>query len=255
MNKLLSLKKLRKKLLAGKPTVGSWMQIPSPEIAEIMGSSNFDWVAVDMEHGSIGISSLANIFRSLELGNTLPLVRLAEGNERYCARILDAGAAGVIVPMIDTAEQLKRIKSACCWPPSGRRGVGFSRTNLYGVNFDNYIQEAQNPLLVAMIENVSALKNLEDILETDGLDAIMVGPYDLSASLGITGDFENKIFKKTLRIIKDLCEKKNVPMGVHIVKPEKKELSLKIKQGYQFIAYAIDSVFLSESIIDLDINK
>ena len=106
-----------------------------------------------------------------------------------------------------------------------------------------------------MLEIVSALKNLEDILETDGLDAIMVGPYDLSASLGITGDYENKIFKKTLRIIKDLCEKKYVPMGVHIVKPEKKELSLKIKQGYQFIAYAIDSVFLSESIIDLDINK
>ena len=255
MNKLLSLKKLRKKLSQGQASIGSWMQIPSEEIGEIMGSAKFDWVAIDMEHGSIQLNQLPNLCRSLELGNTLPFVRIPEGNERHCARILDSGAAGIIVPMIESSEQLENIRSACCWPPSGNRGVGFSRANLYGVRFESYSSEAQNPFLIAMIENVNAIENLDKILRVQGLDGIMVGPYDLSASLGITGDFENKLFKKTLNLIKNLAFSNKIPMGYHIVDPVKRDLSLKIKQGFQFLAYGIDSVYLSSSVKDLDINN
>jgi len=252
MNKLLKIKKIRKKLLNKQPTIGSWMQIPDPAVAEIMGSSNFDWVAVDMEHGSIGIHQLPNLFRSLELGDTLPLVRMQEGTERYCARILDSGAAGIIVPMVESAEQLIKIRDASCWPPSGKRGVGFSRANLYGNNFEEYKKEAGNPLLIAMIENIKALDNLENILKVKGLDSIMIGPYDLSASLGITGDFSNTLFKKTINTIKGLSQENGVPIGFHVVNPSKKEVHSKVKEGYQFIAHSIDSVLLLDSIKNLE---
>ena len=255
MNKLKTIKRLRHKLANGSPTVGSWMQIPSSEVAELMGGANFDWVAIDMEHGSINVNQLPNLFRALELGETLPLVRLPEGSERYCARILDAGAGGLIVPMVTEAKQLEKIITASSLPPSGKRGVGFSRANLYGVEFKNYIQEAQNPLIVAMIESSEAINNLEDILKVKGLDALMIGPYDLSASLGVTANFKNSKFTSTLSKIKDSCSKAGVPLGVHVVEPKRKDLNMKIKQGYQFLAYGIDTVFLTNSIMNLEIKR
>ena len=123
-----------------------------------MGQAGYDWVAVDMEHGAISTHQLPDLFRALELGNTLPLVRLAEGEVKDCKQALDAG--GVIVPMIEKAEQLK-IRDSTRWPPVGNRGVAFSRANLFGKKFDEYSNEAKQPLLVAMIEHVDAINELK----------------------------------------------------------------------------------------------
>ena len=136
MNRLKSIKKIRENLSNGGYSIGTWIQIPHPSIAEIMGQSGYDWVAIDMEHGTISANQLPDLFRALELGNTLPLVRLAQGHTKDCKRALDAGAGGIIVPMVERAEQLKTVRDACCWPPKGNRGVGFSRANLFGKNFD-----------------------------------------------------------------------------------------------------------------------
>jgi 2-dehydro-3-deoxyglucarate aldolase len=246
MNKYNSLKKLRLKLRNNKPSIGSWMQIPSSSIAEILGNQNYDWVAVDLEHGSFSVESLPDIFRALELTNTLPLARLAECSKENCKKALDAGAAGVIAPMIKNQEELKDIIKYSCWPPSGKRGVGFSRANLFGKNFDKYIKEANSPLIIAMIENVESIKNLKEILNVRGLDGILIGPYDLSASLGVTGDFKNKKFKEHIDLIIKECKKKSIPFGFHQVSPSKKELKNLIKRGCTFIPYSIDSVFLTE---------
>lgn len=245
MNRLEKIRAIRKSLATSQPSIGSWMQIPHPSVAEIMGQAGYDWVAVDMEHGAIAVHQLPDLFRALELGGTLPLARLAQGHPKDCKQALDAGAGGIIVPMIESAEQLVAVRNACRWPPAGTRGVGFSRANLFGKHFEAYREEAQAPLLVAMIEHHRAVKNLERILEVDGLDAILIGPYDLSASMGLTAQFGHPEFCAIMEKIRELAGFHAIPAGIHIVAPSREQLKQRLEEGYRFLAYSIDAVMLN----------
>ena len=247
MNRLQAITRIREKLSKKKAVIGSWIQLADSSVAEIMGNSGYDWVAVDQEHGSISNHQLPDIFRALELGDTLPLVRLAQGQPKDCKQALDAGAGGVIIPNIESSEQLQLIMNACKWPPAGNRGVGFSRANLFGINFKDYYREAQNPIVVAIIESIQAIDNLEAILQVRGLDAILIGPYDLSASMNVTGEFENDLFISAIEKIRALAKRNSIPSGIHIVEPASETLRKRVEEGYQFIAYSIDSVFLSKN--------
>ena len=232
------IKAIRKKLQNKQVSIGTWQQIPHSSISEILGKSGYDWVAVDMEHGSISLDQLPDLFRAIELGGTLPLVRLPSSTTTSCKQVLDAGAGGVIAPMIESSNQLNIIRDACCWPPFGSRGVGFSRANLFGKYFDKYKEEAQAPMLIAQIEHINAVNNLESILQVNGLDAIIIGPYDLSASMNLTAEFDNKQFLEAIDQIINLCKKYNVAFGDHVVQPN---------EGYSLLAYSIDAVFLHNS--------
>jgi 2-dehydro-3-deoxyglucarate aldolase len=254
MNRLKKINAIRQALASNQASVGSWMQIPHASVAEIMGQAGYDWVAVDLEHGAISVHQLPDLFRALELGGTLPLVRLAHGHPKDCKQALDAGAGGVIVPMVESASQLIAVRDACRWPPAGARGVGFSRANLFGRHFEAYREEAQSPLLVAMIEHSRAVECLEEILAVEGLDAILIGPYDLSASLGLTAQFDEPSFIATIECIRTKCRVMNIPFGMHVVMPDIALLKQKINEGYRFIAYSIDSVFLSNAAT-FDINN
>ncbi len=247
MNRLEKVRTIRTALQSGSPVVGSWMQIPDSNVAEIMGRAGYQWVAIDMEHGPVAVNQLPDIFRALELGGTLPLARVASPLPINCRQALDQGAAGVVVPMISSAAQLQAIVTECHWPPRGRRGVGFQRANVFGKFFDSYSQEAQESLIIAQIEHIAAVNDLESIVKVEGLDAIMVGPYDLSASLGRTGDFENKKYKDVLSKILEVCAKQKVSCGIHVVQPDAKMLKQRISEGYTFIAYGVDTVFLNHS--------
>ena len=141
----------------------------------------------------------------MKLGGTVPLVTLAKGTARECKQTLDAGATGVIVPMIGSAAQLIRVRDDCRWPPTGGRGVGFSRANYYGEIFYGYAADAQEPLLIAKKKYVKALDQLDLILQVEGLDALFIGPYDLSASLGLTGQFRAEEFSKVMKTISGRC--------------------------------------------------
>lgn len=241
------IKKIRKLLHNGKVTIGTWQQIPHASISEILGQAGYDWVAVDMEHGSVSVDQLPDLFRAIELGGTLPLARIAEPKSKDCKQALDAGAGGIIAPMIESADQLKTIRDACCWPPTGTRGVGFSRANLFGKHFDEYKKEALSPLLIAQIEHINAIEKLEEIFQVKGLDAIIIGPYDLTASMGITAEFENKDFIAVMERIINLCKKYKIPCGDHVVQPDTELLKKRISEGYKFIAYSTDAVFIYKS--------
>ena len=255
MNKLNSIQSLRDNLGKGGISIGSWMQIPNGSVAEIMGQAGYDWVAIDLEHGSISIDRLPDLFRALELGETLPLARLAQGNVKDCKHALDSGAGGVIVPMVEGREQLITVRDACRWPPAGIRGVGFSRANLFGKNFEAYRQEAQAPLLIAMIETIRAVDELEAILQVEGLDAILIGPYDLSASMGITAQFDYPEFLSVIENIRKQADQYKVPCGMHIVDPSKEQLVKRIEEGYRFIAYSIDATFLNAVVSKPNIDS
>jgi 2-dehydro-3-deoxyglucarate aldolase len=244
MNRLKKIQEIRDKLEHGDVTIGSWIQIGSSSIAEIMGNAGYDWIAVDMEHGSMSTSQLPDLFRALELNNTLPLVRLSMGHFAEAKYALDAGAGGIIIPMVESAQQLQTIINHSTWPPSGIRGIGFSRANLYGKNFNAYREEAIQPFIVAQIEHIKAVNDIENILAVQGLDAIIIGPYDLSASMGTVAQFDHPDFVTALARILKGCDKMKKPAGLHIVDPDPEQLNKRICEGYQFIAYSIDSVFM-----------
>ena len=247
MDKFKAIEDLRLKLSSGLHSVGSWLQLDDSSVAEIIGSSGYDWVAVDLEHGSISTDSLPDLFRSLELNSCLPFSRVASVTEKDCKLSLDAGAAGLILPMIKNADELSQAIEYCCWPPEGKRGVGFSRANLFGRNFEDYKSLAGNPFIVSMIENISAAEEIDAILDISGLDAIFIGAYDLSASMGITAEFDNQDFKDIKNMIITKCKEKNIPCGIHQVQPDPAELIKRVEEGFTFLAYSIDTCFLTEN--------
>lgn len=251
-----SLKEIRQKLADGRATVGSWLQLPSPDVAELMAHAGYDWLAVDMEHGSFGPSVLPNIFRAIECGGAAPFARLPEATKTWIKAALEAGARGLIFPMIESAGQLAKAIDLSTYPGQDfwrkapacaeeYRGTGFCRANIFGKDFETYRQEtAPKIFLVAQIEHIRALDTLDEILAHPRLDAIMVGPYDLSGSMGLTGKFEDPKFQDVMARIASTCKKHNARMGLHIVEPDPKALEKEIENGCQFIAYGIDSVFL-----------
>ena len=249
MNKFAAVQKIRQYLAEGKHVVGSWMQLPCPEVAEILGSRGFAFVGVDLEHSNITRNQLPNIFRALEVGNTLPLVRISKPDS-YCAiEALEQGAAGIIVPQIRSKAQLSEIKESFSLPPRGTRGMGFNRGNGYGIQFHEYREGlGQQPLLIPMIEHYEAVENIDEILSVD-VDAALIGPYDLSASLGCAGDFENVKYLQVLEEYKKGCLRNNVPIGYHIPgnhlsKDPKEEFSERQQEGYTFIVYSGDVCML-----------
>jgi 2-dehydro-3-deoxyglucarate aldolase len=239
--------RLRAALSRGDACIGSWLQIPSPDVAEIMAQGDFEWIAVDMEHGAFDWSTLPNVLRAIELGGAVPLVRLADQSPVSCARALDCGAFGLIVPNITTQAQVEAVIASSSWPPAGSRGVGFSRANGFGKKFKEYVETAQRPFIVAMIENVSALHELPQICNVPGLDAIFIGPYDLSASLGTPGDFVNPIYREALRSIIEIVKEAKVSLGTHIVDANPVLVTVAISEGFTFVAYSTDSIFLREA--------
>jgi 2-dehydro-3-deoxyglucarate aldolase len=244
---VMKIKTIKKKLQNGQPTIGSWMQIPDTSIAEIMGTSGYDWVAVDLEHGKFSWEKLTDIFRALELGGTLPFARVAQALPNDIKQALDAGAKGLVFPMIESKKQLEQAILSALYPPLGNRGVGYARTNLFGKRFDSSLKEAHELILIAQIENISAIDQLDDILQVKYLDGIMVGPYDLSASMGLTAQFEHPEYLKVMEQIRNRAAIHKIPMGAHVVQPNQNLLQKQIEEGYQFLAYSIDSVFLYQS--------
>jgi 2-dehydro-3-deoxyglucarate aldolase len=241
-------KRIKTQLTSGLPTIGSWMQLPNTSVAEIMGKAGYDWVAVDLEHGAFSLEKLPDIFRALELGGTAPFARVAQNHPKDIKHALDAGAQGLIVPMINSRKETEQAISWAYYPPLGVRGVGYSRANLFGKDFDRYIREdSGHILMIAQIEHIDAINSLDEILSVNGLDGIIVGPYDLSGSMNLTAQFDHPEFTKIMQTIKLKAQEHKVPFGMHIVQPDPQKLRSAIDEGYQFIAYSIDAVFLYRS--------
>lgn len=249
---------IREALRRGEASVGTWLQIPSPDVAEIIGRMGYDWAAVDMEHGSFSRTDLPDVFRALERWGTLPFARLPQADLRNIKDALDSGAQGLVFPMIETREQLDAAIAHALFPggrefSGGRRGVGFSRANGFGLDFPNYVNPesgtAKDIVLVAQIEHVNALEHLDAIFSHPRLDAYMIGPYDLSASMGLTARFDAPEFLAAIRRIEDAAAACKLPKGYHVVAPQPENLRQKIAEGYTFIAYGIDALFLQTGAV------
>lgn len=241
------LRTLRSKLLSKKVSIGSWVQLPSPITTQLLASAGYDWIAIDLEHGSIDFCHLDNLIRSIEISNSIPLVRLPDHSVTTLRRSMDAGFYGVIIPNISTKSQLKMMISNLSWPPTGQRGVGFCAANNFGLSFKQYSEFSVSPFVVPMIESVEGVANIDSILSLNP-DAVIVGPYDLSASLGLVGQLSHPKVLAAIDSIYQSCTSNSIPFGIHQVSPSQHDLHRLIDNGYTFIPYSIDSVFFSTSV-------
>lgn len=230
-------------------TLGSWLQIPNGFTAEIMAKAGFDWLAIDLEHGLIDLQAAFEMIQVIDLCGVMPLVRLNINDQSVIRRVMDAGARGVIVPMVNTAQDARNALDAVKYQPEGKRTYGLGRAHEYGKTFEPYIKtNNESSILIIQIEHIEAVKNLSDILSVKGIDGIIIGPYDLSGSMGIPGQFDNAEFKKSIEMIIGKVKQTDIAIGIHVVYPSEKELNEKIKQGFNFIGYGVDTIFLSSGV-------
>ncbi len=185
------------------------------------------------------------------MGGTVPFARTQDSSKINIVRAMDAGAYGLIVPNIESKEQLQSVIKFANYPPKGKRGVGYCPANNYGNNFDEYMNTIKNPIIIAMIESKKGLENIDEIISCKGFDGILIGPYDLSASLNITAKFSNIKFKSAIKKILNVCKSNKISVGMHQVKPSISDLKKLIYQGFNFIPYGMDSVFLSNNYPDI----
>jgi len=236
---------LREALKAGQVLVGGWIQIPHPAVAELLASSGLDWVAVDVEHGAISLPESAQLFRAISACGSVPLVRLPGNEYPVTKRYLDAGAMGAIAPFINTREDAEQLVRCVKYPPLGARGAGYCVANRFGFEFADYFARANDEILTCVqIEHITAIENLDEILAVPEVDAAFIGPYDLTASMGITGEFDHPQYKRALERFLHCCQEQRVAAGTHVVQPNPQEVVARAEEGYRLIAYSLDVTLL-----------
>ncbi len=228
--------------------LGSWITLAHPAVAEIMANAGFDWLAIDLEHSVITIREAEELIRVIELSNVVPLVRLTSNNSDLIKRVMDAGAHGIIVPMVNSALDAEMAVQSIKYPPAGRRGVGLARAQRYGADFEAYKKwQVNGSIVIVQIEHIDAVNNFRDILSVPGVDGFIVGPYDLTSSMGIPGEFSNSKYLEVMERIGKIAKDMNVAGGVHIIEPDPKQLKQRVSEGYKFIAYSLDIRMLDYS--------
>jgi len=239
--------KLKQKLINNELTIGSWITIGHHSIIEIMASAGFDWLTIDMEHSAIELTEAQNLIAHIQANGMEALIRVGKNEEVIIKRVLDSGANGVIIPMVNSLEDAKKAVSFVKYPPLGKRGVGLARAQKYGIGFEDYKKRLDDEIvIIAQVEHIYSVNNLEDILLVDGIDGIIIGPYDLSGSMGKPGQFNDADVKQAIKKVEEICKKLNKPIGYHVIQPENKELKNKIENGYTFLAFSLDFLFLGE---------
>lgn len=232
-----------------RPTIGSWIQFAQPSHAEILANAGFDWLCIDLEHSVIGLREAEDLIRIIETKGVIPLVRVSSNDPVQISRIMDAGAHGVVVPRVDTADDARRAVNAVFYPPKGSRGVGLARAHKYGASFDDYLEWiSNNGLVIAQVESSQSVKNLAEILSVDGVGGFMVGPYDLSCSLGVPGNLDHPLVVESLEEIMLVAQEfPNAKRGIHKVSIDHQLVLEAVEQGFDLIAYSTDMLFLGES--------
>tara|TARA_B100000029_G_C17537798_1_gene945530 strand:- start:214 stop:945 length:732 start_codon:yes stop_codon:yes gene_type:complete len=228
--------------------IGSWITSYNPSAAHLMSSLGFEWLCVDMEHSTITFDQMSLLISIIKNNSSTAFVRVGSNNQLQIKKALDAGAEGIIVPMVNTVKEAKNAIEATYYYPKGKRGVGLSLASDFGFNFEEYLKkESKKIKLILQIETIEAINNLDRILELKNISGTLIGPYDLSSSLGVIGKLENPLVKKAINKYEIISKKKKVAMGIHIAQTDINKIRLAIKKKYKFVASGTDMIFLGNS--------
>ena len=232
------------RLRVGESVVGSWLTLPSGDAAEAVAGAGYDFAVVDTEHAPVDVGTATEMLRGVAAapGETAGLVRVAENDPARVKRVLDAGPAGVVVPMVDTPEAARAAVSACEYPPEGVRGVAAARAADYGRSFESSVAGA-DPLTVVQVESEAAVENAGAIAAVDGIDALFVGPADLSAALGAFPDWDGPVVGDAIETVVDAGAAADTPVGTLAADPA--EVPAWLDRGFDFLAVGVDAGLLA----------
>jgi 2-keto-3-deoxy-L-rhamnonate aldolase RhmA len=235
--------RIKESLKKGEVTLGGWVTIGHPDIAEIMANAGFDWLVFDTEHAPLDLETVQNQLQAISGTDVAPIVRVAWNDMVLIKRALDIGATGLIIPWVNSREDAERAVKACRYPTAGVRGVGPRRASRYGLDWSKYFANADKDLLIIVqIETSEAVKNVEEILSVDGIDAFFIGPVDLSASLGFLGQWDHPKALEATQSILRAGKKLGVAGGIYAMGID---IAIQhVKDGFQFIALGADYAFL-----------
>ena len=232
---------LKSKLAQSEITIGSWITLGHPSIAEIMATAGFDWLVLDMEHSVLELSEIQMLIQVLDMRKCPAIVRLTSNHPDQIKRVMDAGANGIMVPMIKSAADAEAAVQSVYYPPRGKRGVGLARAQGYGAKFQQYRDWLEkNAVIVAMIEHIDAVNAIDSILSVDGIDAYIIGPYDLSGSMGHIGELNHPEVASAIEKVLEAGKRLGKPGGIHVVEPDQEQLRQRITAGFSFIGYGLD---------------
>jgi 2-dehydro-3-deoxyglucarate aldolase/4-hydroxy-2-oxoheptanedioate aldolase len=248
-----SARELRTAIRDGEPVVGGWVSIAHPSVAEITAAAGPDFVTIDTEHAAIGIETVEDAVRGVETANgALPFVRVPAADPVPIKRVLDAGAAGVMVPRVETVADAELVAAATTYPPDGMRGTAGGRASAYGTDLDDHLSGADDAVTrIVQVETETAVANAADLAAVDGVDALFVGPADLSTALGVPLDYDATPFREAVESVVGAAGAAGVPTGIFVTDPERIDDWLSL--GFDFAIVGYDAAFLrsgTEEMVD-----
>jgi len=235
--------RLKRKLRNGNTTLGLWVTLESPSITEIATDLDLDWVVIDAEHGHLDLKEIVEHLRAARNTGTTALVRIQEIEQGLIKRVLDIGAEGILVPQVRDAEEVAQAVRFAKYPPEGVRGIGAERSTRWGSRMKACVRAANwETMVIPLIENVDAERNIDAILEVPGIDAIFFGPADFSASAGFLGEWEGGDVAQRILAIHKKARARKMPTGV--VAASAKDGQMRKRQGFQMIGIGLDAPLL-----------
>lgn len=235
----------RERLNAGEPLYGALLNLPSAPVAEVLAAAGFDWLFIDAEHGAFDAGDILAVLQAVDR-DLACIVRVPTLDVGWIKRALDLGAHGIIVPQVETAAEAAKAVRFARYTPEGERGMGLARAHRYGFAFREYVENANAGIaVVVQAEHARAVENIEAIAATEGLDAVFLGPYDLSASLGHPGDITHPRVAEAIGHITRSCQAAGMPLGYFGV--DAKAVAPYVAQGYTLICAGVDCLLLGQA--------
>jgi 2-dehydro-3-deoxyglucarate aldolase/4-hydroxy-2-oxoheptanedioate aldolase len=240
---------LRTRLKRGDLLTGTLVSLPAPEVAEILAEAGFDWLFIDMEHSQLDTPAAQAILQAVDYRIDCVL-RVPLNDEIWIKKALDSGASGVMVPQVNNAEDARRAVRFCKYPPQGSRSVGLSRAQGYGARLAEYLAEAnRQTAVIVQVEHIQAVANVEAILAVEGVDVVLVGPYDLSASMDHIGQVEHPEVQAAIQRVRHTCQAQGMPLGIFAATAELAKSY--IQEGYRMVAVSGDTLMLGSAARDI----
>ncbi|GAB7021381.1 HpcH/HpaI aldolase family protein [Halostagnicola bangensis] len=242
---------LKRALEEGDNPVGNWLSIGHPAIGEVSSALEFDFVLIDTEHTTMSLETVENVSRAIDAKDapTESIVRVPRNEPSRIKRVLDIGVAGVMVPMIESADEARQLVESVHYPPEGVRGIASGRAAEYGMDFVEYVTDANGSIVtVAQIESEAGLENAEEIAAVDGIDALFVGPADLSGALGVFAQWDARELQEAMDRVLRAGATHETPVGTLTVSPE--QIDDRVEAGFDFLIVGKDTAYLANSSRD-----
>ena len=240
-------KKLKDAIQSRVATFGGWTSIGHPQLTELIVRSGVDFVGIDLEHSTISQEQAQRIIAACHAHGTSCIPRVAGHNSESIRRLLDSGADGMLVPTVETPQQVEKLVEWVKYPPVGRRGYGVASAQGYGHDFEAYTKTwNETSVLLIQIESIAAVENIDGLLQFDDVDGVMIGPYDLSGSLGVPGQIDSELVQSASQRVAESCKRHHKACGTHIVDPSNESIQSALDSGYTFMALASDVFILQK---------